>query len=522
MGWSEIPETMPARDVNITGSFKRIAVTVDDVTYTFDKDNAVVTKDKGKIGNVAIASSVECDGKTYNIVGIADNVFKNNTNITTITIPDGVALIGNYAFSGCKSIQTISIGSGLKSIGERAFAGIDRLTDVTVSAVEFPETDRTAFENSYLDYVTLHVPYGAVEKYKTSGPWSGFKSVVAIEGTQRTFKVVYKVDGEEYKTVEVKEGEAIPSEAEPTKEGYTFSGWSEIPSVMPSEDVTITGSFTVNKYKITYKVDGEEYKVVEVDYGAAITAEDAPEKEGYEFSGWSWIPSKMPAEDVVITGTFKQVDYAVDGGTFTIDDGEATLKDGGEAKGALVINDNVTINGKVYVVVNIGDGSFKGNKDITSVELPDGIKNIGAGAFDGCSSLLKVLLGKGVRKIGSKAFGNIWKAATTRTRTSGDGFRAECNAESVPEIEADAFEGTEIDKATLIVRDELVNSYKTAEVWKNFGSVIGFTEATGVDGVFVDNPSAIIYSIDGRRLDKVQKGMNVIRTEKGVKKVVVR
>ena len=92
----------------------------------------------------------------------------------------------------------------------------------------------------------------------------------------------------------------------------------------------------------------------------------------------------------------------------------------------------------------------------------------------------------------------------------------------MPEIEADAFEGTEIDKATLIVRDELVNSYKTAEVWKNFGSVIGFTEATGVDGVFVDNPSAIIYSIDGRRLDKVQKGMNVIRTEKGVKKVVVR
>jgi hypothetical protein len=108
------------------------------------------------------------------------------------------------------------------------------------------------------------------------------------------------------------------------------------------------------------------------------------------------------------------------------------------------------------------------------------------------------------------------------TRAAGDGFRVECNAESVPEIETDAFGGTEIEKATLVVKDELVNSYKTAEVWKNFGSIIGQTEATDIDGIFTDNPSAVIYSIDGRRLDKVQKGLNVIRTEKGVKKVVVR
>jgi hypothetical protein len=643
-GWSEIPETMPAKDVDITGSFKRIAVTVDNVTYTFDGDNAIVTKDKGKSGDVILASSVESDGKTYSVVGIADNVFKDNTDITAVTIPDSMTSIGEYVFSGCKNIKTISIGSGIKNIGTRAFANIDKLTDVTVSAADVPETDRTAFESSYLDYVTLYVPYGLMEKYKSTGPWSGFKSVVAIEGTQRTFKVTYKIDDEEYKTVEVKEGEAIPTMADPTREGYTFSGWSDIPDVMPSQDVTVTGTFTINKYKlvymvdgqeyksydveykskltpeenptkegyvfsgwstipetmpandvtvtgsfskgaymltyivdgetyktysydygavvtpeaypekegytfsgwdnvpgtmpagnvtvtgfftvnkytITYYVDGEVYKTVEVEYGAKITAEEDPTKEGYDFSGWSWIPSKMPAEDVVIIGTFKQVDYEVDGGTFTIDDGEATLKGGGEAKGALVINNNVTINGKVYVVVNIGDDAFKGNKEITSVELPDGIKNIGAGAFDGCSSLLKVLLGKDVRKIGSKAFGNIWKAATTRTRAANDGFRVECNAESVPEIEADAFEGTEIEKATLVVQDELVNSYKTAEVWKNFGSIIGFTEATGVDGIFVDNPSAVIYSIDGRRLDKAQKGMNVIWTEKGVKKVVVR
>ena len=34
----------------------------------------------------------------------------------------------------------------------------------------------------------------------------------------------------------------------PTKEGFTFSGWSEIPETMPDHDVTITGTFIANTY----------------------------------------------------------------------------------------------------------------------------------------------------------------------------------------------------------------------------------------------------------------------------------
>ena len=54
----------------------------------------------------------------------------------------------------------------------------------------------------------------------------------------------------------------------PMKEGYTFSGWSEIPETMPAQDVTVTGSFTINKYKLTYMVDGAEYKSYEIEFGA--------------------------------------------------------------------------------------------------------------------------------------------------------------------------------------------------------------------------------------------------------------
>ena len=140
-------------------------------------------------------------------------------------------------------------------------------------------------------------------------------------------KLIYKVDGVVYKTVTYAVGETIVPEPAPTKEGYTFSGWSEIPATMPAHDVTVTGTFSINKYKLTYIVDGVEYKSYDIEYGATITPEVEPTKEGYTFSGWSEIPATMPAHDVTVTGTFtldtgiSQIMSAENGGVmiFTID-----------------------------------------------------------------------------------------------------------------------------------------------------------------------------------------------------------
>ena len=119
-----------------------------------------------------------------------------------------------------------------------------------------------------------------------------------------SYTLKYVVDGVTYQTYQIQEGATITPEAMPTKEGYTFSGWSEIPQIMPSMDVTVTGSFIVNKYKLTYQVDGVEYKSYDVEYGATITPETFPTKDGYTFSGWSEIPKTMPAKDVTVVGTF--------------------------------------------------------------------------------------------------------------------------------------------------------------------------------------------------------------------------
>lgn len=145
----------------------------------------------------------------------------------------------------------------------------------------------------------------------------GTASIKKVYTALATLKLVYKVDGEVYKSFLHCEGVSLTPVALPEKEGYTFSGWDSEPTVMPGQNVTVSGTFKVNKYKLTYIVDGEEYKSLDVEFGSAITPETAPTKEGYTFSGWSEIPSTMPAKDVTITGTFSSNSYTI---TYMIDD----------------------------------------------------------------------------------------------------------------------------------------------------------------------------------------------------------
>ena len=120
------------------------------------------------------------------------------------------------------------------------------------------------------------------------------------------YKLIYLVDGKEYQMKEYEYGAEVKPIEEPTMEGYTFSGWSEIPNTMPAKDVTVTGTFNINKYKIIYVVDGKEYQTAEVEYGTELNPIDEPTMEGYTFSGWSEIPSTMPAKDVIVTGSFSK------------------------------------------------------------------------------------------------------------------------------------------------------------------------------------------------------------------------
>lgn len=135
---------------------------------------------------------------------------------------------------------------------------------------------------------------------------------VTVTGTYATvdYYLYYYVDGQLYASETHTYGEALTGLQMPAKTGYTFSGWSGLPSAMPAENVYATGTYTANKYKLTYYVDGVKYAEEEYGYKDAITPLAAPEREGSEFSGWSYIPATMPSRDYTVNGTFTANDYS--------------------------------------------------------------------------------------------------------------------------------------------------------------------------------------------------------------------
>ena len=106
-------------------------------------------------------------------------------------------------------------------------------------------------------------------------------------------------------------GTVITAPEAPTREGYTFIGWDkEIPTTMPAENMTVTAQWEINQYTITFDTNGgSEIAPITQDYGTAITAPADPTREGYTFTGWDReIPTTMPAENITLKARWKDTE----------------------------------------------------------------------------------------------------------------------------------------------------------------------------------------------------------------------
>lgn len=76
---------------------------------------------------VEIPKTVTIDGVAYKVTSISDNAFKNNKQITQVSIGDNITEIGKNAFSGCSKLTTVSMGKNVKTIGNKAFYNCKKL-----------------------------------------------------------------------------------------------------------------------------------------------------------------------------------------------------------------------------------------------------------------------------------------------------------------------------------------------------------------------------------------------------------
>lgn len=89
-----------------------------DYYYTVEGGKATITAYTNTIDEeVNIPSTI--DG--YPVIAIGDGAFANKSEITKITIPEGVLSIGNYAFAACKKLGSVILADSISHIGESAF-----------------------------------------------------------------------------------------------------------------------------------------------------------------------------------------------------------------------------------------------------------------------------------------------------------------------------------------------------------------------------------------------------------------
>ena len=183
----------------------------------------------------------------YGLRYIGAKAFKGCKSLEKIRIPNGVQSIGNEAFYNCTGLTTVTIPNSAKSIGKFAFYNDLNLVSVN-SHISIPEKlDESVFscgggyDSRTIYYIaTLYVPRGRTTLYKNVDAWKLFAS---IEEKEVAYELTYVLDGDVYKNMEIQPGITITPEPDPVKDGMVFTGWRTVPAEMPDHDVVVYGWF---------------------------------------------------------------------------------------------------------------------------------------------------------------------------------------------------------------------------------------------------------------------------------------
>ena len=132
-----------------------------------------------------------------------------------------------------------------------------------------------------------------------------------VEATAVTHWVTFRDwDERQLSLQEIVEGEDAIPPADPTRVGYHFTGWSGAYTNVTA-DLTLTAQYEINTYAVTFQDwDESVLKTETVEHGSNATPPADPSRTGYTFAGWSGSYSNVQAA-ATITALYDINHYTV-------------------------------------------------------------------------------------------------------------------------------------------------------------------------------------------------------------------
>ena len=301
-----IPATMPAENLTITAQW-----TANRYTISFNTDGgsevAPITQDYG----TAIAAPADPTREGYTFMGW-------NPAIPATMPAENLTITAQWTVNRYTITYDTDGGSDIGHITQDYGTAVTAPAVPTKPGYTFMGWDKEIPATMPAENLTITAQWTA-NRYTISFNTDGGSAVAPIT--------------QDY-------GTAVAAPADPTREGYTFTGWDKaIPATMPAENLTVTAQWTVNRYTITFDTDGgSEVAPITQDYGTAITAPANPTNNGYTFIGWEpELPATMPAKVMTVTAQWTLDRYTI---SYNLNNGTAT----GNPDSYTVESDAITLN----------------------------------------------------------------------------------------------------------------------------------------------------------------------------------
>ncbi len=355
----------------ISGNFK----------YQISNDSVQITGTEEKIqGELVIPS--EIDGLP--VTSVEWDAFLNNTEMTSVILPDTLQSIKQSAFYGCTALTSVAIPANVTSIEKLAFAECTALETVTFAG-DAPTMDKDVF---------YHTPWSTRQEGENNLLIVG--DVLPQEGT-------YTIP--EGKT-EIHSGE--------------YMGWGSMTSVIIPDSVTSIGdsafySTGLNSVEIPDSVTCIGAGAFELtDLQSVRLSANVTELEDNPFSRCFSL-TKIEVEennpcycsiDGCLYSKDKKILICVPAGrtgTFTVPDGVTEI-----AVDAFSGCEKLTSVKLPESVQKIGTAAFYECYGLTSVNIPESVSVIENGAFLYCTALESVTIPESVKRINQETFCECW------------------------------------------------------------------------------------------------------------------